>query len=183
MSETSESRNSVDRKTGDHFATGHTRREGRMRVVVRSFVLALLCATTLHAQRPAGEPPLPALSPEALAALDELSPRFAAEVELHQGWFRDRTVLYYDFGRVPAAAGRVLWPVHGFDAKGNPVAMRGQRPIFSTVPGLGDYSGIWQLGYVIVADNVQPNELRAIASAEAVVRDKRAVLRESNLPF
>ncbi len=154
-----------------------------MRVVVRSFMLALLCATTLHAQRPAGEPPLPALSPEALAALDELSPRFAAEVELHQGWFRDRTVLYYDFGSVPAAAGRVLWPVHGFDAKGNPVAMRGQRPIFSTVPGLGDYSGMWQLGYVIVADNVQPNELRDVASAEAMVRDKRAVLRESNLTF
>lgn len=153
-----------------------------MRIAVRLMVLALWCAVPrVEAQRPAVEPPLPALTPEALTALDELSARYAAEVELHQGWFRDRAILYYDFGSVPAAAGRVLWPIHGFDAKGNPVAMRGQRPIFSTLPGLADYSGIWHLSYVVVADKVQPNQLRDIAAAEALVADKRAVLRDANL--
>jgi hypothetical protein len=157
-------------------------------------------APTLQQQRPAGtsrgassSPPpqgtLPTLSPEAAAALDELSPRYASEVGLIQAWFRDRTVLYYDFGNVKPgiAAGRVLWPIHGFDARGNPVAIRGQRPIFSTLPGLEDYSGVWRLTYVITADKVQPNELRDAASVEAAVRARKASLRLTdvtlNLPI
>ena len=134
-------------------------------------------------------PPLPTLSAEASAALDELSSRFASEAGLIQGWFRDRTVLYYDFGAVKpdVAAGRVLWPIHGFDARGNPVAIRGQRPIFSTIPGLSDYSGVWRLTYVVTADKVQPNELRDAASVEAAIRARKAGLRPTdvtlNLPI
>lgn len=169
-----------------------------MRTEVRCMLasVALLCALPLEAQvLKAGTPPrrqqaaatpaLPKLSPEAETALDELSARFASEAQLIQGWFRDRTVLYYDFGSVPlgVTAGRVLWPIHGFDAKGNPVAMRGQRPIFSTVPGLGPYSGVFRLAYVVTADYVQPNQLRDIASVEALVRRKRVSLRETDIAF
>ena len=127
--------------------------------------------------------PAPSLSSEAQLALDEISPRFATEIEQIKGWFRERPVLYYNFGFVnaPVTAGRVFWPIHGFDAKGNPVAMRGQRPIFSTIPGLGDYSGIWRLTYVVTADHAQPNELRDIASVETFVRRKRAALHETTL--
>lgn len=157
-----------------------------MRHVVR-LVRALSCAAPLtfaalsagKAQRAPVEPPLPTLSSVALTALDELSSRFASEVELHQGWYRDRAILYYDFGPVPDAVGRVLWPIHGFDAKGNPVAIRGQKPIFSTLPGLDGYSGIWRLGYIVVADRFLPNEIRDIAAAEAFVAAKRALLREA----
>jgi hypothetical protein len=127
--------------------------------------------------------PLPAISPEAAAALEELSSRFAGEVGLTQGWFRDRTVLYYDFGSVPrgVAAGRVLWPIHGFDARGNPVAIRGQRPIFSTIPGLNDYSGVWRLSYVVTADKVKPNEIRDMASLNAAIRARKAAVRLTDI--
>lgn len=148
-----------------------------MRAVAAGICVALGLATTIDAQRP--EPALPTLTPAATAALDELSSRFAADVALHQGWFRDRSIMYYDFGPVPDAVGRVLWPIHGFDAKGNPVAIRGQRPIFSTLPGLEGYSGIWQLAYLVVADRYQPNQIRDLAAAEALVSNKRALLREA----
>lgn len=154
-----------------------------MRHAIRFALAASLTFAPLSAggaQKPAVEPPLPTLSPAAQTALDELSSRFAGEVELHQGWYRDRAILYYDFGRVPDAVGRVLWPIHGFDVKGNPVAIRGQKAIFSTVPGLEGYSGIWRLGYLIVADKFQPNQIRDIAAAEALVGARRAVLREAS---
>jgi hypothetical protein len=145
-----------------------------VRVATIAIVAVSMRAT---AQRP--EPPLSALPAEAVTALDELSSRFASDIALHQGWFRDRAILYYDFGRVAETAGRVLWPIHGFDARGYPVAIRGQRPIFSTLPGLDGYSGLWHLSYVIVADKVQPNTLRDIASADALVKNRRAAIREA----
>jgi hypothetical protein len=163
-----------------------------MRAMHRSIVvgMSLVSAFSLNAQRPVQvNPPMPVLSPEATAALEELAPRYAAEAALVQGWFRDRSVLYYDFGDVKPgiAAGRVLWPIHGFDARGNPVAIRGQRPIFSTLPGLDDYSGVWGLTYVVTADKVQPNELRDAASVDAAVRARKASLRPTdvtlNLPI
>lgn len=127
----------------------------------------------------------PTLAPEAAAALEELEPRYASEIGLTQAWFRDRNVLYYDFGSVPigATAARVLWPIHGFDAKGNPVAIRGQRPIFSTIPGLADYSGVYRLAYVVTADHVQPNTLRDMASVEELVRRGRALIRETDMTY
>lgn len=136
------------------------------------------------AQQQAAQPQRPVAS-EVAAALDELSQRFASEHQLIQGWFRDRTVLYYDFGSVPigATAGRVLWPIHGFDVKGNPVAIRGQRPIFSTIPGLAGYSGVHRLAYVVTADNVQPNQLRDIAAVDALVRRKKASVRETDIAY
>ena len=145
--------------------------------------LIMLTPSLLAQRQQSAVPPMPQLSAEAAAALDELSPRFAGEAELTQGWFRDRNVLYYNFGTVPSpvSPGRVLWPIHGFDARGNPVAIRNQRPIFSTLPGLPGYSGLWRLTYVVVADKVQPNELRTVEGVDDAVRRRRAGLRESNL--
>jgi hypothetical protein len=149
-----------------------------MNVVTRSGLtaFALVAAGAIQAQQPT-------LSPEAAAALEELAPRYASEAGLVQGWFRDRPVLYYDFGTVPAGVqpGRVYWPIHGFDARRNPVAIRGQRPIFSTLPGLNDYSGLWRLVYVVTADKVQPNELKDPASIDAAIRARKARLSETDL--
>lgn len=164
-----------------------------MRIVVRYLLagVALSIAVPVQAQRQQAVPvpQLASLSPEATAALDELSPRYAAERSLTQGWFRDRTVMYYDFGILPPgqAAARVLWPIHGFDMRGNPVAIRGQRPIFTSLPGLLEYTGVWRLVYVVTADKAQPNILRDLASADAAVRAKTAYFRETdvllNLPL
>jgi len=153
--------------------------------VGRRLLLAwFLFPAALAAQRQQSVTPvLPALPADAEAALDELTPRYAGETELVQGWFRDRMVLYYNFGVVeqPVTVGRVLWPVHGFDARGNPVAMRNQRPIFSAIPGLAGYSGLWRLSYVVVADKAQPNELRTLQGIEEAVRRRRAAVRETEL--
>jgi hypothetical protein len=152
----------------------------RTRIVLRWTTFALVAsALRLEAQNPMTDTMRTPLTPEQTTALDELSSRFAGDISLHQGWFRDRAILYYDFGRVAETAGRVLWPIHGFDARGYPVAIRGQRPIFSTLPGLDGYSGIWQMSYVIVADNVQPNYLRTIADAEALVKSRRAAFKDA----
>lgn len=131
----------------------------------------------------APEPSPPPLSPEAQLAFDNLAPQFATEIGQIAGWYRDVPVLYFNFGEVPqpVAVGRVLWPVYGFDAAGDPVAIRGQRPIFSTLAGLKGYSGIWRLVYVVTADHVQPNQLRDVASVNALVRRRRAVLKDANM--
>jgi hypothetical protein len=148
-------------------------------------MLALVCAGPVAAQRQqsASPPAPPALSAEAAAAYEELSPRFAAESQLIQGWFKDRTVLYYDFGPVPTniTPATVYWPIHGFDARGNPVSIRGQRPIFSTIPGLTDYSGVFHLVYVVTADFAQPNFIRDLATLEDQIRRKRASTKATEL--
>ena len=132
--------------------------------------------------RPRPEPIVTPLDPASVAALDQLSPRFATEIALVPARFRDRTVQLYDFGTVPRGAGaaRVFWPIHGFDARGNPVAIRGQRPIFTTIPRLGA-TGLWHLVYVVTADMAQPNALRDAAAIDAAVRARRATLRETSL--
>jgi hypothetical protein len=146
-------------------------------------IVAIVLAAPAQAQRQqSAAPAARTLSAEARAALDMLGPQSAADIELHQGWYRDRQIMYYGFGVTsqPAAVGRVLWPIHGFDMQGNPVAIRGQRPIFSTIPGLSNYSGLWRLTYVVTADRVQPNTVRDVESAEALVRRRRASLHETN---
>jgi hypothetical protein len=159
-----------------------------MRTVVALVAITFtLCGVaTAQGQRQQGAPAaMPTLAPEATAALEDLEPRYATEIGLTGGWFRDRHVLYYDFGSVPigASAGRVLWPIHGFDARGNPVAIRGQRPIFSTIPGLADYSGVYRLSYVVTADHVQPNTLRDTAAVAELVRRGRALVRETDVTY
>jgi hypothetical protein len=159
-----------------------------MRIVVHGVLagLALSVASPSLAQRQqSATPALPTLSAEAAAALQQLEPRFATEIALTQAWFRDRTVLYYDFGSAPigATAGRVLWPIHGFDASGNPVAIRGQHPVFSVIPGLPGYTGVYRLAYVVTADHVQPNQLRDLASIEALVQRGRASIRETDIAY
>ena len=78
-------------------------------VAVVAITFTFCGVATAQGQRQQGAPATPpALAPEAAAALEELEPRYATEIGLTQGWFRDRNVLYYDFGSVPigASAGR-----------------------------------------------------------------------------
>jgi len=147
--------------------------------------LPLLVGASLQAQKQqaAAVPSPAALSAEQQTAYDLLGSQYAREIEQISGWFRDHPVQYFDFGEVrrPVAAVRVLWPVHGFDASGNPVAIRGQRPIFTSVPGIAGYSGVWHLVYVVTADHAQPNQLRDEASVDALVRRRRASLFDPNV--
>lgn len=159
-----------------------------MKVFVRCIfaIVAFLVTTRAEAQRQqSAAPAARTLSAEAQAALDMLGPQSSADVEIHHGWYRDRPITYYGFGvsSQPLVVGRVIWPIHGFDMQGNPVAIRGQRPIFSSLPGLAGYSGVWRLSYVVTADRVQPNQIRDVEAAEALVRRRRAGMQETNLIF
>jgi hypothetical protein len=159
-----------------------------MKVFVRHTltILALGMATSAQAQRQQSSTPSPrSLSADVQAALDMLGPQSSADVEVHHGWYRDRRITYYGFGvsAQPVVIGQVLWPIHGFDMQGNPVAIRGQRPIFSSLPGLAGYSGVWRLSYLVTADRVQPNQVRDLESAQALVRRRRASMQETNLIF
>ncbi len=160
-----------------------------MRIVIAVVASSapLLLASSLGAQRQQAVSAYtpPPISANGQAALDKLAPQFAGEIPLQSGWFRDRQVMYYAMGVTaqPLAVGRVLWPIHGFDMRGNPVAMRGQHPIFTSLPRLEGYSGIWLLTYVITADHVQPNQLRDTAAVAAQVRRGRASYSETNLTF
>ena len=78
----------------------------RMKNAVRVATIAITIVS-VQAGAQKAEPALPPVSPEAATALDELSSRFAGDIALHQGWFRDRSILYYDFGRVAESAGRL----------------------------------------------------------------------------
>lgn len=155
-----------------------------MRIAVGPLLaLCLVGDVAAHAQQQQSTAALPELSPAVALAFEDLSPRFATETEQISGWFRDRPVQYYNFGMVaqPVVVGRVVWPIHGFDARGNPVAVRGQRPIFSAIPGLETYSGLWRLEYLVTADLAQPNEIRTMAGVDAFVRRRRATVRATDL--
>ena len=158
-----------------------------MRVFTRHIlaIVPMFVATAMQAQRQQATPAVTTISAEARAALDMLGPQSSAEIEVHQAWYRDRPVTYYGFGvsAQPMVVGRVVWPIHGFDMQGNPVAIRGQRPIFSSLPGLAGYSGVWRLTYLVTADRAQPNEVRDTESAEALIRRKRARWQETNLTY
>ena len=137
-----------------------------------------------HTAKPRAMPKytMPALTQEQQTAYDLLGPQFASEIPQVPGWYRDTPVQYYVFDNVaqPVIPVPVYWPVYGFDAASNPVAIRGQRPIFSALPSLSGYTGLWKLVYVVTADNVLPNELRDVQAIEKLVKRKKALLRETN---
>lgn len=147
----------------------------------------LLVAAPLAAQQQQGSAPADARAAAVRAALEDLSPRYAQQFELREGWYHDQQIAYYDFGPVPQTVAEVFWPIHGFDRDSQPVPLAGQRPIFSTLPALGEYSGLWRLRYVVVADNVVPNELRSVAAVRALAQRNRAIMRDAgvvlNLPI
>ncbi|MES2178982.1 MAG: hypothetical protein V4550_14070 [Gemmatimonadota bacterium] len=149
----------------------------RSRVMGCLVVLSL--AATAHAQATDRE--------RVASALADLGPRFAQQFDYRPGWFRDTAIRYYDFGPVAQGVADVYWPIHGFAPGGDPVPLRAQAPVFSTVPELDGYTSMWRLHYVIVADHVHPNELRSVDQITRLVAQKRAVLRDAgatlNLPI
>src|SRR5262249_20717538 len=72
-------------------------------------------------------------------------------------------------------------PIHGFGLDGEPVPLRGQEPIFSTIPELDGYTSLWTLHYVVVADHAQPNALKSVAQIRRLVDQKRAILHDANV--
>jgi hypothetical protein len=76
------------------------------------------------------------------------------------GFYRGKTIHYYDFGAIKLAAGNKLAPIW---AVTNGVA--GQHNIVDTVPGQPDYSPLWQVMMVTFKSGVTP---RLLTSADQV---------------
>src|SRR5438067_1526939 len=125
--------------------TGRVNRQGGH--VKRFFVLAALAvtaavvATATHAAGPAKQP---------VAA----------------GFYQGKTIHYFDFGPIKLAAGNKVAPIWTVT---NGVA--DQHNIVDTVPGLGDYTPLWQLNKVTWKDGVTP---RLLTSADAVKQAEQA---------
>lgn len=81
------------------------------------------------------------------------------------GFFRGRTISYFDFGPIKLKPGNKLAPIWVV-TNGAP----GQRNIVDTVPGRAGYSPLWQVQKVTWADGVTPRVLRSAAE----VRSARA---------
>lgn len=98
------------------------------------------------------------LTPQERAALDDLGPAYAQRYELRRGWYRGQPVRYFDIGPVALNVAPVFFFVTGF-AAGRPRFLEGQLPVFSLIPGLDGYSGIWQVHYAVVPPGFTANSV------------------------
>jgi hypothetical protein len=109
-----------------------------------------------------------------VAAPVALGPTASAQAEqkaLVSGWFRDREVKYYDFGtNTPlSGTGVAVAPIyvfiHGMNPDGTPDMVEGQHNIVDVRPGDPGYSDLWQVTFVTVPDDYEPD---AITSKEEI---------------
>jgi hypothetical protein len=101
------------------------------------------------------------------------------------GFHANRTVRYFDFGRIKLRPGNKLAPIWVF-ANG----AEGQRPIFDTVPGNRRYSALRKVNTVTWAATATPRVLRSAASVraarargEVTIRPESRVLNAPLLGF
>jgi hypothetical protein len=78
------------------------------------------------------------------------------------GFFRGRTIRYFDFGPIKLKPGNKLAPIWAF-TNGAP----GQRNIVDTVPGRANYSPLWRVQMVTWAEGVTPRILRSAAEVRS----------------
>src|SRR5205814_312747 len=75
------------------------------------------------------------------AALADLGPQYAQHFTLHRGWFRGAPIQYFDIGPQENTSAAVFLFITGIAADGTPQLVPGQRPVFSSIPGLAAFSG------------------------------------------
>ena len=93
----------------------------------------------------------------------------AKQFDLVHGWYRGDAITYYDFGMNSVTNGAVVTPapiwafIHGMGASGNPMFVEGQHNIVGVVPGDAGYSDLWEVNFVVVPEEYEPD---SITSAE-----------------
>lgn len=85
-----------------------------------------------------------------------------AKKPVTSGFYRGRTIGYYDFGPIKLKPGNKLAPIWTV-TNGAP----GQHNIVDTVPGRSDYSPLWQLNKVTFKSGIKPHVLRSRSEVEA----------------
>jgi hypothetical protein len=101
------------------------------------------------------------------------------------GFYRGRTVRYFDFGPIKLKRGNKVAPIWTFTNGAD-----GQRNIIDTVPGRAGYSPLWRVNRVTWASGATPRVLRsaaevrrAVAAGEATVERTRTVVNCPVLGF
>jgi hypothetical protein len=101
------------------------------------------------------------------------------------GFYRGRTVRYFDFGSINLKPGNKLAPLWAFT---NPAA--GQRVIIDTIPGRADYSALWRVNRVTWADDATPRVLKsasqvrkAAAAGELAIKETSSSVNRTVLGF
>lgn len=114
-----------------------------------------LLAVLMHAG-----PLLAQLTGNDRAALADLGPAYATHFTLKRGWFRGQAIQYFDIGPQENTSASVFLFVTGFDSSGAPRLVPGQRPVFSSIPGLEGFSAMWAVQYVVVGPGYAANTVR-----------------------
>lgn len=87
---------------------------------------------------------------------------FASKSKVAQGFFRGRSIKYFDFGPVKLAPGNKAAPI--WVVTNGPA---GQRNIVDTVPGRSDYSPLWQVQMVTWKSGATAHVLRSAAQVRS----------------
>lgn len=90
--------------------------------------------------------------------------RAVAKKAITPGFYRSRTIGYFDFGPIKLKPGNKLAPLWTVT---NPAA--GQHNIVDTVPGQADYSPLWQINTVTFKSGITPYLLKSKADVDAAV--------------
>jgi hypothetical protein len=125
-------------------------------------------AGTATAQRP------PGLTDDERAAVEDLGQAFAVTLPRIPGWSRGRPVAYYDLGPAADTIPDVLVPVRGFGAAGTPRVS--EAVVFTTLPSLPGYSGLWRVRYVALDRGVALHALRDHHALGALERAGQATV-------
>jgi hypothetical protein len=98
-----------------------------------------------------------------------------AKKAVTSGFYRGRTIGYFDFGPIKLKPGNKLAPIW---AVTNGAA--GQHNIIDTVPGRADYSPLWQVNMVTFASGVTPYLLKSKADVDAAVSKGDATVTQTS---
>lgn len=142
------------------------------------------CALLLVSAAASAQSALTAAEQSAIAALGQHSAR---ELPVRRGWFRGQPITYYDIGAVDRATGTVIIPIDASDTSRAPRLASGARPIFSALPGVGPYSGVWLVQYLLLPAGADAGGIRDARAATALVLRGEASFRvpraHVNLPI
>jgi hypothetical protein len=99
-------------------------------------------------------------------------------------WHEGMQVGYLDIGPTPIRAGNVYQCIRGFDkSSGRVVPVEGQKLIFDALPSNPQYSPIWRLHYVRVAEDFEADSLRSAQDIMARRLPIRPTTMFLNLPI
>jgi hypothetical protein len=91
------------------------------------------------------------------------------------GFYRNRTISYFDYGRIKLRSGNKLAPIW-IIANG----VRGQRSIVDSVPGDKQYSALRKVNTVIWSTDATPRMLRSAAAVRAAQRLGDVTIRSTS---